>query len=171
MHIIIAVLGAAALIFYWILRAQSAARAVRELDRDTRGLRSKAKYRFEGLIGSRYRRIRDPRLAATVLMIQLVRTGTPLTMDEKLKIIELISGPLQIDDPDAMFKRAWQYTKQRGFFSPMADEMVPMLRDRLTMDERFQLIDMLRQTASAYGEASELQTGMISRLKRQLVQV
>lgn len=170
MHIIIAVLGIAGLIFYWVLRAHSTARAVGELDRDTRGLRSKAKNKFEGFIGSRYSRMRDPRLAAVVLMIQLVRTGAPLTADEKVKIVELISGPLQVDDPDAFFKKAWHYTKNRGFFSPMADEMVPMLRERLTVTERLQLIDMLRQTASAYGEESELQSGMIARLNRQLTQ-
>jgi uncharacterized tellurite resistance protein B-like protein len=169
MPFLIAVIGTAGFILIWMLRAHSTIRAVRELDQDTRGLRRKASSGIRGFIGSPHSRIRDPRLAAVVLMIQLVRTGTPMTADEKMKIIELMRDPLQIEDPDAMFKKAWQYTQNRVFFSPMAEEMVPMLRARLTKAERLQLIDMLQQTASAYGEASELQTGMISRLKRQMI--
>lgn len=170
MHILIAIIGLAAVVLFWTLRAHSTVRAVRDLDRDTKGLQRKAKFSFQNLIGSPYSRIKDPRLAAAILMIQLVRTGAPVTADEKMKILELISETLQIEDPDALFRKAWTYTKQRGFFSPMADELAPMLRERLTRRERLQLIDMLQQTASAYGEPSELQVGMIARLKRQLVQ-
>ncbi|QND50771.1 TerB family tellurite resistance protein [Phyllobacterium sp. 628] len=170
MHIVIAVLSICGLCFYVINRAHSTVQAADELNRNTLFLRNRVRRRFAGLIGSRCRRIRDPRLAAVVLMIQLVRTGTPLMADEKLKIMELMSEPLQIADPDSMFKRAWQYTKHRGFFSSMADDMVPMLRARLTRRERSQLIDMLRQTASAYGEESELQESMVARLKLQLTQ-
>ncbi|WP_204307862.1 hypothetical protein, partial [Klebsiella pneumoniae] len=83
-------------------------------------------------------RIRDPRLAATVLMIQLVRTGAPLTHAERRQIIALLAGPLGIGDPDAMFRKAWRYTRRRGSFPSMADDMVPMLRARLSVDERFQ---------------------------------
>jgi uncharacterized tellurite resistance protein B-like protein len=125
---------------------------------------------FEGFIGSRHRRIRDPQLAATVLMIQLVRTGAPLTNDERLKIIALIREPMQVDDPERMFRKAWRYTKRRGSFPSIARDMMPMLRARLSVDERFQLIGMLRQTASAYGGESELQTAMIAHLQRQLMQ-
>jgi uncharacterized tellurite resistance protein B-like protein len=171
MHILIGIIGLAAVILFWTLRAHSTVKAVRDLDRDTKSLQRKAKFGLQNLIGSPYRRIRDPRLAASILMIQLVRTGAPVTADEKLKILELITGTLKIEDPDAMFQKAWRYTRNRGFFSPVADEMVPMLRERLTKHERLQLIDMLQQTASAYGEPSELQAGMIARVKRQLVQI
>lgn len=170
MLIVIAILSGIAVIFYWMFRLQSAARSVRELDRDTRHLRNRGKRVFEGFIGSSHRRIRDPRLAATVLMIQLVRTGAPLTYDERLKIMALVRGPMQIDDPEPMFRKAWRYTKRRGSFPSIATDVVPMLRARLSVDERFQLIGMLRQTASAYGEESELQAEMIARLQRQLMQ-
>lgn len=170
MHIVVAILSGIATIFYLIFRAHSTARFVRELDRDTHGLKSRARRALEGLIGSRYSRIRDPRLAATILMIQLVRTGTPLTAAERLQIMALIREPMQVDDPERMFRKAWRYTKRRGSFTSIATDMMPMLRARLSVDERFQLIGMLRQTASAYGGESELQALMIARLQRQLMQ-
>ncbi|MBA8881551.1 TerB family tellurite resistance protein [Phyllobacterium myrsinacearum] len=170
MHIIVAILSGIASLFYLIFRLQSAARSVRELDKDTHHLRNKGKRVFEGFIGSRHGRIRDPRLAATVLMIQLVRTGAPLTNDERLKIIALVRGPMQINDPDRMFRKAWRYTTRRGSFPSIARDMMPMLRARLSVDERFQLIGMLRQAAAAYSEESELQAEMIAGLQRQLMQ-
>jgi uncharacterized tellurite resistance protein B-like protein len=170
MHIVIAILSGIAAIFYWMFRLQWAARSIRDLDRNTPRLRNRSKRAFDRLVGSRHSRIRDPRLAATVLMIQLVRTGAPLTHAERRQIIALLAGPLGIGDPDAMFRKAWRYTRRRGSFPSMADDMVPMLRVRLSVDERFQLIGMLRQTAAAYGGESELQAQMIARLQRQLMQ-
>src|SRR5580765_7631658 len=102
MPFLIAIIVIACFILIWMLRAHSTIRAVRELNQDTRGLRRRASSGIRRFIGSPHTRIRDPRLAAVVLMIQLVRTGTPMTTDEKVKIIELMSDPLQVDDPDAM---------------------------------------------------------------------
>ena len=82
--------------------------------------------------------------------------------------MELMEDPLQIANIEAIFVRAWSYTEQHRVFSRIADELVPLLRAKLTVDERLQLIDMLRTVANAYGEASELQIEAINRLKRRL---
>lgn len=131
-------------------------------DADRRALR---------LFGSRLERVTDTRLAATILMLQLVRTGSPITAAEKTAIMELMEDPLGIANIETIFVRAWGYTDGSRFFSPVADDLVPMLRRRLTPEERLQLVDMLRAVAGAYGEPSELQLEAIARLKRRLAVV
>lgn len=120
------------------------------------------------LFGSRLERVADPRLAATILMLQLVRTGSPITAAEKTAVMELMESPLGIANIEAIFVRAWSYTDGGRIFSPVADDLVPMLRRKLTLQERLDLVEMLRKVAGAYGEASELQIEAITRLKRRL---
>ena len=120
------------------------------------------------LFGNRLERVADPRLAATILMLQLVRTGSPITAAEKTSIMELMEDPLGIANIEAIFVRAWSYTDGSRIFSPVADDLVPMLRRKLTLQERLDLVEMLRKVAGAYGEPSELQLEAITRLKRRL---
>lgn len=51
----------------------------------------------------------------------------------------------------------------------VSDQLLPMLRDKLTQDERLQLVDMLQKTADAYNGASELQQSAINRFKKRLL--
>ena len=169
MPVLLGLLAIVGAILYWVIRAHSTVRAVQDINRDTKGLQSRVKYGLQSLIGTPLQRVRDPRLAAVILMVQLVRTGSPVTEAEEAKIMELMKHPLQIEDPPAMFGRAWDYTQARRPFSTAADELLPLLRNRLSDDERRELIEMLRQVASAYGEPSELQDEAIVRLKRRLV--
>lgn len=169
MPFVLGLLGLAAAIFFFALRANSTVKAAKELDRDTRGLQRRVRDTFSSLFGTPLGRVNDTRLAATILMIQLVRTGSPVTAAEKTKILELMDDPLQIRDASAMFERAWGYTQPRHFFSQVADELTPLLCDRLTIEERRQLVSMLTEVANAYGEESELQAGAINRLEKRLV--
>ncbi|MFM9942227.1 MAG: TerB family tellurite resistance protein [Hyphomicrobiaceae bacterium] len=171
MHIIIGLLALAAGILFFVLRANSAVKAARELDRDTKGLQRRFKHGMQSLIGTPLGRVGDARLAATILMIQLVRTGTPVTAAEKTKILELMDDPLGIKDASAMFEKAWGYTEPRAFFSGYVDELLPLLRDRLNEPERQQLVAMLTDVANAYGEASELQREAIVRLEKRLLRL
>ncbi len=120
------------------------------------------------LFGNRLERVADPRLAATILMLQLVRTGAPITAAEKTTIMELMEDPLGIANIEAIFVRAWSYTDGGRVFTPIADDLVPMLRRKLTQQERLDLVEMLRKVAGAYGEPSDLQLEAINRLKRRL---
>ncbi len=169
MPFILGLLGVAAAIFFFMLRANSTVKAAKELNRDTRGLQHRARGVLQALIGTPLGRVSDPRLAATILMIQLVRTGSPVTAAEKTKILELMDDPLQVKDASAMFERAWGYTQPRHFFSQVAEELTPLLCDRLTVEERRQLVSMLTDVANAYGETSELQEGAIARLEKRLM--
>ena len=166
------VLGLAALlggIFYLIWRANNAVHTVKELDHNTQGLQRQARHVGVSIFGTRLERVDDPRLAATILMLQLVRTGSHVTAAEKTQIMELMEEPLRIANIETIFTRAWGYTTAKRAFPPVADELVPMLRRRLDPDERLELIAMLTKVANAYGEAGELQSAGIARLKRALV--
>lgn len=168
MHILIALLGIIAAIGFFIIRAHYAYGAAKEINRDTKGLQRRAKQSFQNLVGTRLARVRDPQLAAAILLIQLVRTGAPVTAREKTAILDCFHDPLGITNPQAMYEQAWDYTENRAFFSMVADELLPLLRERLNETEKRQLVEMLHKVASAYNEAGELQQSSISRLKKRL---
>jgi len=154
---------------YWIIRANSTVRAAKNLNRDTKGLQRRVKHGLQDAIGTPLQRVRDPRLAAVILMIQMVRTAGPVTATEKTRIVELMDHPLQIENISDMFEKAWAYTEPRRPFSTAADQLMPLLRKSLDDDECMELLDMLRQVAGTDNEPSELQLEAIVRLKRRLL--
>ncbi len=165
------ILGLAALlagIYFLIRRLHGSVRTVKQFGEETQELQHTAGSLGFMLFGSHLARVSDPRLAATILMLQLVRSGSHVTAAEKTQIMELMDTPLGISNVETIFTRAWGYTDARRAFSPVADELVPMLRRRLGSDEAEQLVEMLLSVANAYGEASELQLAGIARLRRRL---
>lgn len=149
MPLLLGLVGVALAAIYFLHRANSTVKAVKELDEDTKGLQRRAKGTFTSIFGTPLSRVRDPRLAAVIMMIQLVRTGTPVTAAEKTRILELMDHPLGIGNVSEMFERAWSYTQPRMPFMNCASEMLPMLKERLGAAERRQLIDMLSSVAGA----------------------
>ena len=168
MHILIALLGILVAVGFFVIRAHYAYGVAKEINRDTKGLQRRAKQSFQNLVGTKLARVRDPQLAAAILLIQLVRTGSPVTAQEKTAILDCFHDPLGIDNPQTMFERAWDYTENRAFFSMVADELLPLLRERLDAAEKQQLIDMLYTVANSYNNIGELQQSSISRLKKRL---
>ena len=165
------ILGLAALlggIYYLIRRAHGTVRTAKQFGAETQELQRTAGTLGFMLFGSPLARVSDPRLAATILMLQLVRTGSHVTAAEKTQIMELMETPLGIGNVETIFTRAWGYTDGRRAFAPVADELVPLLRRRLGAEESEQLVEMLLAVANAYGEASELQLAGIARLRRKL---
>ncbi len=170
---VVLAVAAAAGGLYWLLRPKKTARPAQMLADRTIGaprpLNEGVSGPDSGALSRRsLNQVQDVRLAAVILMIQLVRTGASLTAAEKSAIFELMAHPLEVEDRQAMFEQAWQMTDRGRVFSPVADELVPLLIDRLTPDERLEFIDMLSRVANAYGEASDLQPEAIVRLKRRL---
>lgn len=169
MAIILALAGIVAAIIYFVIRANSTAQALREVDRDTKGLQHRAKATLRGIVGTPLSRVRDVRLAAVILMIQLVRTGSPVTATEKAQIEDFMRNPLEIEGVAAFYEKAWGYTEHRRPFSLVADELLLLLRDALTEPERLRLVEMLDAVAGAHAPPSELQREAMVRLKRRLV--
>lgn len=171
MSALIALLTVIGAVLFWVWRLNNAVQTAKELDRDTKGLQRRARNTAIDIIGTKLQRVQDTRLAATILMQQLVRTGAPVTAAEKTRIMELMEQPLGIANIEQIFVRAWSYTEQNRAFMPVAEELMPLLRAKLSRDECFDLVDMLKQVANAYGEASELQAEAIDRFKRRLTRV
>ncbi|MCJ2089211.1 TerB family tellurite resistance protein [Methylobacterium sp. E-005] len=169
MPLILGLIGIFTAILFWVLRVHGTVKGLQVVDRDTKGLQRRAVSTFEDIVGTPLQRVRDPRLAATILMIQIVRTGSPLTASEKTRILEFMETPLQIERISATFERAWGYTQARRPFSQVSEQLVPLLRESLTPAERGDLIAMLTQVAGAHSAPSELQREGIARLRRRLL--
>lgn len=169
MPILLAIIAVIAAVLFWILRVHGTVKGLREVDRDTKGLQRKARSALESLVGTPLDRVRDARLAAVILMIQIVRTGSPLTAAEKTRIADFMGDPLGIEDGSAMFERAWRYTEARRPFSLVADPLLPLLREALTEAERTEFVGMLSTVAGAHSAPSELQREALARLKRRLL--
>ena len=166
---IIALLAVVGGILFMLYRFNNAVQTTKDFNHNTKGLQRQARNAALDVFGTRLQRIQDPRLAAVILMLQLVRTGAPVTAAEKTQIMELMEDPLQIANIETIFVRAWGYTEQNRVFSPVADELVPLFRKKLSPNERLQLLAMLMKVANAYTEASELQIEAIARLKTRLM--
>ena len=169
MPVLLGIIALSFAVFYWIYRANHAVKAAKELNSETKGLQRKVRHKVQDLIGTPLQRVNDVRLAAVILMIQLVRTGAPLTAAEKNAIFDIMDQPLQVADRQQLFERAWQLTDQGRAFTPVADELLPLLMEKLTPSERMEFIDMLTAVAKAYNEASDLQREAIVRLKRRFL--
>ncbi|MFJ7437521.1 TerB family tellurite resistance protein [Methylorubrum thiocyanatum] len=169
MPVLIIFTAVVASVLFWLLRAHYTVKQLKEIDQDTKGLQRRAKSAFESIVGSPLQRVNDVRLAAVILMIQIVRTGSPITASEKTRILEFMENPLEIQTISATFERAWRYTQERRPFSLVADPLLPLFREKLTGEERVQFVDMLTQVASAHSAPSELQREALVRLKRRLI--
>jgi hypothetical protein len=62
-------------IFYWICWANSAVKAAKEPNYETKGLQRRVKHGLLNIVSTPLQRVCDVRLAALTLMIQLVRTA------------------------------------------------------------------------------------------------
>ncbi|KQO72528.1 hypothetical protein ASG60_06695 [Methylobacterium sp. Leaf469] len=169
MPILLLALAIVAGVVFWVLRVHGTVSQLREVDRDTKGLQRRARSAFTDFFGSPLQRVNDVRLAAVILLIQIVRTGSPITAAEKTRILEVMETPLEIERISQMFERAWTYTQPRHPFSQIADPLVPLLKAHLTEAERLQFVELVRSVASAHSAPSELQREALIRLKRRLV--
>lgn len=156
-------------VLFWALRMHRVSRDLRELDRDTKGLQRRAGGLITGIIGTPLQRVSDVRLAAAILMLQIVRTGSPITAAERSRILGFLAHPLEVADPAAMLDRAWGYTAERRPFSLVADPLLPLLRARLTEAERTELVTMLTAVAGAHSPPGDLQREALVRLRKRLL--
>ena len=151
----------------WALRRNSPRPDMRQLDRALGGVpaprKPPAAPELPSLAG-----VRDVRLAAAILMVQLVRTGNVVTEQERSCILGFLQEPLRAPDPAALYKQALQLTVPRLPLRVGADALLPLLRRKLDLEERMEFVEMLDAVANAYVEASDLQIEEIAQLKARL---
>src|ERR1700709_2757969 len=107
MPILLGLVAFIGIILMALYRINNAIDSARELDGKTQGLQRAARNAGRTIFGTRLQRVTDPRLAATILMLQLVRTGAPVTAAEKTRIMEIMETELHVGKVEAMFVRAW----------------------------------------------------------------
>ena len=103
MHLVAGLLGAIGTIAFFIIRANQAAHAVRELGAvasDTKSLWRRTRWKSKKNV-DQIRAIRDPRLSAAVMMCALAKSDDDLSEREVNVIFEQLKGPLQIPETDA----------------------------------------------------------------------
>ena len=167
----VALIFAAALIFgvlSWIVRMYRVPLGADVTTRGIDGLRSRTGVRLVEPELWRLRRIDDARFAAAILMLQIVHTGSPLTGAERTRILDFLADPLQVRDPAAMLGEAMDHAVARRPFHLATKAVLPLLRRRLTHDERDALLAMLNAVAGAHSPPSALQNAALARFRDEL---
>lgn len=161
MHILgalLAVLGAVAIILWRLNQAADAARGAAEAVGEARGL----------LRGFLWRRkanknpldlIEDPREAAAAMLVAIAQDDGALTAREEADIIALMAKAFAIEGKLAqdLLAHARFVTKEGGDLSSVLRRLTRPIQARCTLDERRDLVAMLRSIAgsAAEGETSE----------------
>jgi uncharacterized tellurite resistance protein B-like protein len=166
-----ALIVAAALIIgvlYWVVRMYRVPLGADGSTHGIEGLRSRTGLRLVEPDLWRLTQIDDARFAAAILMLQIVRTGSPVTCAERARILRFLADPLHVADPVAMLDMAMDYAGARRPFHLTAEAVLPLLRRRLTGEERGALVAMLNAVAGAYSPPSDLQRAAIARFREGL---
>ncbi|WP_300532466.1 TerB family tellurite resistance protein [Maricaulis sp.] len=169
MHILLGLVGAIAAIGIWIYRIRAAADAasqVADLAGEAANLPRKMRFR------SKARRngldvIDDPREAATVLMLCIVRVDGEVTAAHK----EAIAGQmvtrfeLDRDASEEILARASWHVSELVDETNAINKMVDFIIERVGRDEMPALMQMLEAAASIDGEPSAYQQAYIKRCR------
>lgn len=107
------------------------------------------------MFGTSLERVHDVRLAVLIRMIQIVRTGSPVTASEKTQILEFMETSLGIDAMSAAFERLAIHAGASAFL-PGCRPVDSLLPRHLTVAERADLSDMVTSVAGAYSAPSAL---------------
>jgi cytochrome c-type biogenesis protein CcmH/NrfG len=105
----------------------------------------------ERLRTAQLRTVNDPREAAAILMLLLAREHGDPTREQIWLIEDKLRGLGVTDDLPERMAQARFVAKQTESFQLAARTFATMLRNRLTDDERRQLVDMLEEVARAGG--------------------
>ena len=172
MHTILAILGALGTIAYFVIRANNAARAGRqiietadEVRRYVRRSRRQSQERVTTLS-----EIEDPRLAATVMMVAMAKCDGDLTERQRAAIIERMEIVLEMDptDSEAMIAEARWLVQELSDIETVLRRASGPIEACCTEAERRDLIAMLRIVAAIEGPATDVQEKAIAALARTL---
>lgn len=170
MHILFSVLGAAgAFAYYWyVLRgagdivanlADAAGRARGDYRR--RRFRKKAE-------ASTIQAITDPRTAAIVMAVAVASCEAGMTVDQDAALKQMMRDILAVDNPDEELTFAKWAVREVGDPNNVSVRLQRLWTSALNIEERQQLVDMVRKVAAAGSSLSHVQTEAIERLKARL---
>lgn len=172
MHIVLGILAAVGVIAFWIMRANQAAQASRELGEavgDASGAVRRFFWRRRTQVDP-IKQIEDPRLAATAMMCALAQSDSLLTDRERQVILEQMAHYLEVGGQAAeeMFAEARWLTKEMRDLDTFLRRLAAPVNQLCSAEEKAQLLEMLSAVADAEGVVSELQQEAIRRLRDSL---
>lgn len=169
MHILIALLGAAAAAFWAFTYFVGAAREGREAIRDVHGAFRGAKWSRR--VGKRLiETLTDPREAAAVLLFQIAAYDGAVTDRQRQAIVADMRKAFGADAETAegLFAFARAATGQINDAANSLKKIVKPIEAACSPEERRQLIDMMLKAAEIEGPVSEVQNRLIVETRRLL---
>ena len=172
MHIVLGVLAALGAIAFFIIRANHAAQATRELGEaaaDAQGFFRRLFWRRQTNVDL-VRTNEDPRLAATIMMCAIAKSDSDFTGREGEVIRERMASMLELRGREAeeIFAHARWLTNDMKDLSALLRRASKAIETSCTADEKAELIEMLGTVAGADGAISDIQRDAIERLQREL---
>lgn len=170
MHIILAVLGAAAAAFWAFRHFMNAANEGREAIGEVKGVIRRGKWSRrvdQRLIEN----LSDPREAAAILMYQIAAYDGDVTGHQKRMMIDAMRNAFEADEETA--EGLYAFARMAvGEINDAGNSVRKILRpvaEVCTADEKQQLVNLLDQTAEVEGAPSDVQRRLIAEARRVLL--
>lgn len=170
MHILLAILGAAAAAFWAFTYFVGAARESREAIRDVKGAFRGAKWSKK--VGQRLiESLSDPREAAAVLLFQIAAYDGAVTDRQRQAIVADMQKAFAADAETAegLFAFARAATGQINDAANSLRKILRPIEEACSPEERRQLIDMMLKAAEIEGPISDVQSRLIAEVRRALL--
>ena len=169
MHIIIAVLGAAAAAFWAFRYFVTAAREGRDAVSDAKGLWRSG--RWSRKVSARLvENLEDPREAAAILLYQVASYDGAVTDAQRQAMVAEMRAAFDADEETA--EGLFAFTRMAvGQVEDAGNALRKVLEpviSQCTEDERRQLLEMARKTANVEGPVNDLQQRLLNEAKRRL---
>ena len=166
MHILIAVLGAAAAAFWAFTYFTRAAQEGRDAFNDVRGMIRGGKWSRK--VGQRViENLTDPREAAAVVLCQIAVYDGPITDRQKAAILGEMRGAFHADEETA--EGFYAFARMGlGEINDAANSLKKIVRpiaDACSEDEKRQFVEMLARIAQIEGPVSDIQRRLIDGAK------
>lgn len=170
MHILIAVLGAAAALVFFAYRLSVTLNAGKEAYSEAKGLYNRAKWSRR--IGrDPLNNLEDPREAGAILMLGLASLDGPLTERQGVVIKEHMARLFGSSTQEAedLFGLARFHLQGDVQVTNVIGKIVKPVLEKTSMDERRDLIAALEAVSEAEGPQSDLQVDVNDKIRRKLL--
>lgn len=166
---ILAVLGA---IVIFVIRANQAAQAARELGEvasEAKGFLRRRRWKSK-TITDQIRAVEDPRLAAAVMMCALASSDGDLSESEVTAIQDQLMGALELaqDDCAETLAQARWLTRDMKDLGTVLHRAAAPIKAICTVQEKTELLEMLTAVAEVDGPMDAIQQDALDRLHREL---
>ncbi len=168
MHFLILFVGAVAAVAVWYFRLRGPAAVDDAVDAAGKVRGAYRRNRFRGKVeASTLAAIDDPGLAASVYLVSLAEAGQGLGAEEEEAIGTWLKDVVEYGDPIEALTFAKWAARDVVDVNEVGRRLLPLWRDRLTTEQRLQLIQAATSVADI-GGADIAQTEAIRRLRERL---